>query len=56
MRNKEKYARELAELACNEPNIAVSKATGNPFTGSTPGGTSQFLLSKVLSAGDTFSL
>ena len=31
MRNKEKYARELAELACNEPNIAVSKATGNPI-------------------------
>lgn len=31
MRNKEKYAKELAELACNEPNIAVSKATGNPI-------------------------
>lgn len=31
MRNKEKYARELAKLACNEPNIAVSKATGNPI-------------------------
>lgn len=31
MKNREKYAKELAELACNEPNIAVSKATGNPI-------------------------
>lgn len=31
MKNKERFAKEIAELACNEPNIAVSKATGNPI-------------------------
>ena len=31
MKNKEKYAKEIAELACNESDIAVSKATGNPI-------------------------
>ena len=31
MTNKEKYAKEIAELACNESDIAVSKATGNPI-------------------------
>lgn len=31
MTNKEKYAKEIVELACNESDIAVSKATGNPI-------------------------
>ena len=31
MKNKEKYAKEIVELACNESDIAVSKATGNPI-------------------------
>ena len=31
MKNKERFAKEIAELACNEPNIAVSKATGSPI-------------------------
>lgn len=31
MKNKERFAKEIAELACNEANIAVSKATGNPI-------------------------
>jgi hypothetical protein len=31
MKNKERFAKEIAELACNAPNIAVSKATGNPI-------------------------
>lgn len=31
MTNKEKYVKELAELACNESDIAVSKATGKPI-------------------------
>lgn len=31
MKNKEKFAKEIAELACNESDIAVSKATGNPI-------------------------
>lgn len=30
MTNKEKYTKEITELACNESDIAVSKATGNP--------------------------
>lgn len=29
MKNKEKFAKEIVELACNESDIAVSKATGN---------------------------
>lgn len=31
MTNKEKYTKEITELACNESDIAVSKATGNPI-------------------------
>lgn len=31
MKNKEKYAKEIIEIACNESDIAVSKATGNPI-------------------------
>ena len=31
MKNKEKFAKEIVELACNESDIAVSKATGNPI-------------------------
>lgn len=31
MTNKEKYAKEIVDLACNESDIAVSKATGNPI-------------------------
>ena len=31
MTNKEKYAKEIVELACNESDITVSKATGNPI-------------------------
>lgn len=31
MKNKEKYAKEIVELVCNESDIAVSKATGNPI-------------------------
>ena len=31
MKNKEKYAKEIVELACNESDIAVSKATGIPI-------------------------
>lgn len=31
MTNKEKYTKEIVELACNESDIAVSKATGNPI-------------------------
>ena len=31
MKNKEKYEKEIAKLACNESDIAVSKATGNPI-------------------------
>lgn len=31
MKNKEKYAKEIVELACNRCDIAVSKATGNPI-------------------------
>lgn len=31
MKNKEKYAKEIVELACNGSDIAVSKATGNPI-------------------------
>ena len=30
MKNKEKFAKEIVELACNGSDIAVSKATGNP--------------------------
>lgn len=29
--NKERFAKEIIELACNKSNIAVSKATGNPI-------------------------
>lgn len=31
MKNKEKFEKEIVELACNESDIAVSKATGNPI-------------------------
>lgn len=31
MKNKEKFAKEIVELACNDSDIAVSKATGNPI-------------------------
>ncbi len=31
MKNKERFAKEITELACNESDIAVSKATGNPI-------------------------
>lgn len=31
MKNKERFAKEIAELACNGSDIAVSKATGNPI-------------------------
>lgn len=31
MKNKEKFAKEIVEIACNESDIAVSKATGNPI-------------------------
>lgn len=31
MRDKEKFAKEIVELACNKSDIAVSKATGNPI-------------------------
>lgn len=31
MKNKEKFVKEIVELACNESDIAVSKATGNPI-------------------------
>lgn len=30
MKNKEKYAKEIIELACNGSNIAVNKVTGKP--------------------------
>ena len=30
MKNKEKYAKEIIELACNGNNIAVNKVTGKP--------------------------
>lgn len=32
MKNKEKYAKEIVELACNECVIAVSKYTGKPVS------------------------
>lgn len=31
MKNKEKFAKKIVELACNESDIAVSKATGIPI-------------------------
>lgn len=31
MKNKEKFAKEIVELACNESDIVVSKTTGNPI-------------------------
>ena len=31
MKNKKRFSKEIAELACNESDIAVSKATGNPI-------------------------
>lgn len=31
MKNKEKYAKEIVELACNGRNVAVCKSTGKPI-------------------------
>ena len=31
MKNKEKYAKEIVEIACNGRNVAVCKSTGKPI-------------------------
>ena len=32
MKNKEKYAKEIVEIACSGDTLAVSKVTGKPIS------------------------